>query len=161
MFAIDVVSRIVHVLTAITLVGGSIFTLLVLMPSAKQLSTEAHDQLAAAVNGRWKKLVHFGVLLFLISGFYNYFRASSATQRRRALSRTDRHKNAVGHFASFTWPPRWWDGAKNWPAFEPTVPNGSKSWSFWRSSSSASPASSKSAVSKQLLPANTAITDTT
>ncbi len=75
MLAIDIISRIVHVLTAITLVGGSIFTLLVLMPSAKELSDEAHKQLAAAINGRWKRFVHTGILLFLVSGLYNYVRA--------------------------------------------------------------------------------------
>lgn len=75
MWIVDVLSRIVHVGTAITLVGGSVFTLFVLMPSAKQLSDESHDQLAADVKGRWKRFVHFGVMLFLLSGFYNYIRA--------------------------------------------------------------------------------------
>lgn len=75
MFAIDVISRIVHVATAITLVGGSIFTLCVLLPAAKALSAEAHDALANAINGRWKRFVHIGILLFLVTGFYNYFNA--------------------------------------------------------------------------------------
>ena len=78
MLIIDTVSRVLHVLTAITLVGGSIFTLMVLLPSAKQLSEEAHDKLAAAVTGRWKRFVHMGVLLFLVTGFYNYIRAIPA-----------------------------------------------------------------------------------
>lgn len=75
MLILDIVSRVVHVGTAITLVGGSAFILLVLMPSAKALSEEAHDQLATGIFGRWKKIVHVGVLLFLLSGFYNYYRA--------------------------------------------------------------------------------------
>lgn len=75
MWVIDVVSRIVHVGTAITLVGGSLFMLLVLIPSAKELSEEIHQKLASAVQSRWKRMVHIGVALFLISGFYNYFRA--------------------------------------------------------------------------------------
>lgn len=75
MWIIDIVSRIVHVATAITLVGGSIFTLFVLLPSAKELSEESHAKLAAAVAGRWKRFVHIGVLLFLVSGFYNYIQA--------------------------------------------------------------------------------------
>lgn len=48
---------------------------LVLLPSAKSLSQEAHDQLAGEVKKRWKRFVHLGILLFLASGFYNYFRA--------------------------------------------------------------------------------------
>ncbi len=75
MLTIDVVSRIVHVATAITLVGGSVFTLFVLMPSAKALSDQSHDSLATAITGRWKRFVHAGVLLFVVSGLYNYVRA--------------------------------------------------------------------------------------
>jgi uncharacterized membrane protein len=75
MSIVDVISRVVHVGTAITLVGGAVFTLCVLMPAAKQLSEQSHDQLSAAVKGRWKRFVHIGVVLFLVSGFYNYWRA--------------------------------------------------------------------------------------
>jgi hypothetical protein len=45
------------------------------MPSAKELPNEAHKQLASAINGRWKRFVHLGVLLFVVSGLYNYVRA--------------------------------------------------------------------------------------
>ena len=72
---LDVIFRVVHVSTAIVLVGGSVFTLMVLLPSAKLLSEESHATFAAAVNGRWKRFIHLGVLLFIISGFYNYTRA--------------------------------------------------------------------------------------
>ena len=75
MLILDFLSRVVHVGTAITLVGGSLFMLLVLMPSAKELDDDAHQQLAASVVTRWKRLVHIGVLLFLVSGIYNYMRA--------------------------------------------------------------------------------------
>ncbi len=75
MWIVDVVSRIVHVGTAITLVGGSMFMLWVLMPSARELGEEAHQKLAASVGSRWKRFVHIGVALFLISGFYNFARA--------------------------------------------------------------------------------------
>ncbi|TWU05667.1 hypothetical protein Pla52nx_005266 [Stieleria varia] len=77
MLPIDIVSRVLHVLTAIMLLGGSIFTLLVLLPSAKTLSDESHQQLASAVGGRWKRLVHVGILLLLATGLYNYVRAVS------------------------------------------------------------------------------------
>ncbi len=75
MLTIDVLSRIIHVGTAITLIGGSAFMLLVLIPAARQLGDEAHDKLAAAIQSRWKRFVHIGVTLFLISGFYNYLQA--------------------------------------------------------------------------------------
>lgn len=72
---IDWISRFVHVATAITLVGGSVFTRYVLIPAAGKLEGTVHDQLSAAVERRWKRIVHLGILLFLASGFYNYFRA--------------------------------------------------------------------------------------
>jgi uncharacterized membrane protein len=71
---IDVVSRIVHVSTAIALVGGSVFMVFVLLPAARQLSAEQHDRLRGLVNQTWKRYVHTGILLFLVTGFYNYFR---------------------------------------------------------------------------------------
>lgn len=67
-----VVSRIVHVLTAIVLIGGSVFTAFVLLPSARQIGDSAHATLAAAVVSRWRRFVHIGVLLFLVTGIYNY-----------------------------------------------------------------------------------------
>ncbi|WP_168566612.1 hypothetical protein [Crateriforma spongiae] len=72
---LDVISRITHVGTAIVLIGGSAFTALVLMPAASQIPDESHQALRAAVADRWKRFVHAGILLFLISGFYNYIRA--------------------------------------------------------------------------------------
>ena len=77
---LDTVSRIVHVGTAIVLVGGSVFTLMVLMPAAKKLPDEPHRQLAEAITGRWRRFVHLGVLLFIVSGVYNYVRAIASHQ---------------------------------------------------------------------------------
>jgi uncharacterized membrane protein len=73
--AVDVISRIVHVSTAIALVGGTVFMLFVLLPAAEELNAEEHDKLKVSVNRIWKRFVHLGILLFLLSGFYNYFRA--------------------------------------------------------------------------------------
>ncbi len=75
MFAIDVLSRLVHVLTAITLVGGSFFSLWVLLPSAAKLDQGSRARLIEGIGSRWRRFVHGGVALFLISGLYNYFRA--------------------------------------------------------------------------------------
>lgn len=69
---LDVISRVVHVLTAITLVGGSVFMAFVLGPAASALGDEAHDRLREQVIPRWKKFVHGGIALFLLSGLYNY-----------------------------------------------------------------------------------------
>ena len=73
---LNTASRIIHVGTAITLVGGSVFMAFALMPAAAaKLSDEEHDRLREGVLARWKKFVGPGIGLFLISGFYNYMQA--------------------------------------------------------------------------------------
>ncbi len=72
---LDVVSRVVHVSTAIVLVGGAVFSAFVLLPSALGLTDEQRQTLHQGVVSRWKRFVHGGIVLFLASGFYNYFQA--------------------------------------------------------------------------------------
>jgi len=75
LFGLDVLSRVLHVGTAITLVGGSLFMAFVLLPSLASVEDETRQALVQAMRGRWKRFVHGGIAIFLISGFYNYFRA--------------------------------------------------------------------------------------
>lgn len=72
---VDVVSRIIHVGTAIVMVGGTVFMRCVLMPAASQLPEAEHDQLRLRLIPRWKRVVHGGIALLLLSGFYNYMQA--------------------------------------------------------------------------------------
>lgn len=69
---VDVISRWTHIGTAIVLVGGLVFLRFVLAPAAAQLPDEAHAKLKELVLNTWKKFVHAGIALFLLSGFYNY-----------------------------------------------------------------------------------------
>lgn len=65
--------RWMHILAAIVALGGSIFIRFVLMPSAQQvLDDTKHAELRTAVIRRWMKFVHTCILMFLVSGFYNY-----------------------------------------------------------------------------------------
>ncbi len=75
MNTIDFLSRYLHILTAITLVGGTIYTAFVLLPSLGQLSEGEKGKIGGLLEQRWKRFVHLGILLFLVTGFYNYFRA--------------------------------------------------------------------------------------
>lgn len=72
---LDIISRIVHVSTAIVLVGGASFVLFVLIPSASILRESEERSLRKQINGRWKRFVQIGVTLFLVTGFYNFIRA--------------------------------------------------------------------------------------
>lgn len=69
---IAVLSRWAHIGTAIVLIGGTIFMRFVLTPAAEQLPDDQHAKLKGLVVARWKKFVHIGIALFLISGFYNF-----------------------------------------------------------------------------------------
>lgn len=72
-------SRIVHVGTAIVLVGGTFFVRYVLMPAATaELADDVHARLRAAIMGVWKKIVHGGIALFILSGGLNYYRVIAA-----------------------------------------------------------------------------------
>jgi uncharacterized membrane protein len=68
-FILSVISRWAHVGTAIVLVGGTAFYRLAVIPALEGDSTG----LVERIRNRWKKVVHTGILIFLVSGFYNYF----------------------------------------------------------------------------------------
>ena len=72
---LSALSRILHVGTAIVLVGGTFFVRFVLLPAATAvLSDDVHAKLRAAVVGTWKRFVHAGIGLLILSGAYNYYR---------------------------------------------------------------------------------------
>ena len=69
---IDVLSRWVHVGTAIVVLGGSFFLRFVLMPAAAQLPEAEHAAFRGRLMATWRKVVFTGIALFLLSGLYNY-----------------------------------------------------------------------------------------
>jgi len=69
-------TRILHVGTAIVLVGGTFFVWFVLQPAAAtSLSDADHARLRDAVMRTWKRVVHAGIALLLASGLINFLRA--------------------------------------------------------------------------------------
>jgi hypothetical protein len=68
-------TRVLHVGTAIVVVGGTFFVRFVLFSAATQsLADDAHARLRSAVMATWKKIVHTGIALFLLTGGINYYR---------------------------------------------------------------------------------------
>ncbi|MEZ6132914.1 MAG: hypothetical protein R3C59_29950 [Planctomycetaceae bacterium] len=65
---LQVLSRWAHVGTAIVLVGGTAFFRFIVVP----LLADNSADLVGRIRDRWKKVVHAGILLFLVSGIYNY-----------------------------------------------------------------------------------------
>jgi uncharacterized membrane protein len=66
---LPLVSRWAHVGIAILLVGGTAFFRLAVIPALQGDNTE----LLGRIRQNWKKFVHMGILIFLVSGFYNFF----------------------------------------------------------------------------------------
>lgn len=68
---LGIVSRWMHIGSAIVLLGGTICLKLVVGPALKDQSQELKE----AVRGRWKRFVHVAIAGLLLSGIYNYIRA--------------------------------------------------------------------------------------
>ncbi len=67
------VSRWVHILSAVVAIGGAFFMRFVLMPSAKEtLTDEQHAALREKVIGRWKRVVMIVIGLLFITGIVNF-----------------------------------------------------------------------------------------
>ena len=68
---LGIISRWLHVGSAIVLLGGTICLKFVVGPVLKDQSQELKE----AVRGRWKRFVHAAIAGLLLSGVYNYVRA--------------------------------------------------------------------------------------
>ncbi len=69
--------RWMHILAAITLLGGSIFMWAVILPvTGKALEPEQAQALRAAIVGRWRKFVPWLIIAFIVSGLYNYLKVT-------------------------------------------------------------------------------------
>lgn len=67
------VSRWLHLLAAITAIGGAMFMRFALQPAARDaLEDAAHERLREAVRRRWAKFVHGSIAILLITGGYNF-----------------------------------------------------------------------------------------
>lgn len=69
---VGLVLRWAHILAAVTLMGGAIFQRFALLPAAAELPAEAHEQLRAALRGRWSRLVMMSAGLLVLSGLVNF-----------------------------------------------------------------------------------------
>lgn len=67
---VEFLSRYAHVLTAIVLAGGAIFLRFVLLPAVD--GTELKEPLHERVRPKWSKFVAIGILVLIVTGFYNY-----------------------------------------------------------------------------------------
>src|SRR5687768_13113525 len=76
LFVLLLILRYMHILGAITLMGGAIFMRFALVPSVGELADESRRQLHERVRSRWAKVVMASAALILISGIANLGLAS-------------------------------------------------------------------------------------
>ena len=78
--------RWMHIISAIVGVGGTVFLALVLIPAIKKyLPEDAAPEFRTRVMKRWKLVFHPLIVLFLVSGFYNYIAVTSASHQGQSL----------------------------------------------------------------------------
>ena len=68
---VAIASRWLHILAAITAVGGTIFMRFALLPSVGALPDDERKKLHEGVRSRWVKFVMAAILFLLASGIYN------------------------------------------------------------------------------------------
>jgi uncharacterized membrane protein len=68
---LNLVSRWLHILAAITAVGGTVFARFVVVPSLEPLLPDQRAALHAAMRARWSKIVAAAIGFLLLSGLYN------------------------------------------------------------------------------------------
>ena len=67
--------RWLHIFAAMVTAGGAVFLWLALLPGAAEaLDDPAREKLRDAVIKRWKKIVHAGVGILLLTGGVNFYR---------------------------------------------------------------------------------------
>ena len=69
---LGVVLRWMHILAAITAVGGTIFSRVALLPAASSLPEDPRRALLEGIRSRWSKFVAGAILLLLVSGLWNF-----------------------------------------------------------------------------------------
>ncbi len=81
----NILMRVVHVMSAVVLLGGACYVRFVLLPAAAELPEAEHAALRERLLSRWKSIVHRGIGLLLITGFYNYLEVTSPQHRGQGL----------------------------------------------------------------------------
>jgi len=71
-FWVNVLSRWLHVLSAVTLVGGILFLGLAFIPAVAGQDASVREAVMGPVVRRFKILVHSAIGLLLLTGFYNF-----------------------------------------------------------------------------------------
>ncbi len=117
--------RWIHVLCAVAVGGSILFHWLILRPAAnKSLTPDQHRALRDAIMKRWKMMIHPSIVLFLISGFYNYIKVTAPLHDGQGLYHALFGVKFLVSIAAFAlaivltstrkWSEKWRDGRLGW-----------------------------------------------
>jgi uncharacterized membrane protein len=79
------VSRWLHILAAITAVGGTIFIRYALLPTLATLPDEQRRAIHESLRARWCKVVMAAILFLVLSGVYNFVMIARGLSANEAL----------------------------------------------------------------------------
>ncbi|MEX0977540.1 MAG: hypothetical protein WDZ48_01735 [Pirellulales bacterium] len=71
-YLLGLLFRWLHILAAITAVGGAVFARLVVFPALDPLPADQRGALHAVMRARWSKIVAAAIAFLLVSGLYNF-----------------------------------------------------------------------------------------
>lgn len=77
-FILGLVLRWVHILAAITAVGGTIFLRYALLPAQATMLDERRRELNELIRVRWSRFIMASILFLIISGLYNFLAINSS-----------------------------------------------------------------------------------
>lgn len=69
---LGLIARWLHILSAITVLGGSLFARFAVFPGLSHLSEADRQALHKSIRTHWSKFVHISFGLLLLTGLYNY-----------------------------------------------------------------------------------------
>lgn len=72
LFPINVSSRLLHILAATFLFGGTLFISAVLRPACRPLPEDEHEALRERIMKSWRAWVGLAIGILIFTGFYNY-----------------------------------------------------------------------------------------
>lgn len=75
---VAVVVRVLHLLAAMTAVGGTVFMARALLPAAATLPDDAHQKLRQEIRARWVIPMHVSITILMLTGLYNLITTTGA-----------------------------------------------------------------------------------
>jgi len=83
---LPLVMRLIHIYCAVVVVGSILFYRFAVLPASKQAFEEGMpDAFRVALMKKWKLLLHPPIILFLVSGMYNYLVVTRFLHEDQAL----------------------------------------------------------------------------